>query len=407
MTRLSIDIGIKILLSMVIFLTGLTSSAADSDSLQTKKGKYPKSVSLYYQYGEVVLSHDFVKGENPNNEAYSAYHSISAKYGIHTNGKELWQRLYANPVYGFGIYKCFLTNDYDELGNPFSVYSYIDLPLKRWKIWSLDWEMQFGLAFNWNKHEPRENNYYYPIGTYSTVFIDGGLNATFHIGKRFDLTAALAYTHFSNGAIKLPNLGINMIGARVELRYIFTERPEIQKYEIPKYKKEWEYIALLAPSMREVAFEYVDDNGDTIAKALNYGIISFSTSFNRQISHKVKFGGGFDISYNTAYGAEVDWEDEEPVKKPFNPADKILIGVYPSFELVLGRMAIIAQPGFYVYQKDVSGFETPTTYQRIGLKYHFWDHLVLGLNLRAFNFSKADFIEWFVGYRVKWQKSYR
>jgi len=55
----------------------------------------------------------------------------------------------------------------------------------------------------------------------------------------------------------------------------------------------------------------------------------------------------------------------------------------------------------------VEGSEAPTTYQRIGVKYHFWDHLVLGINIRAVNFSKADFIEWNIGYRIKWQKSYR
>lgn len=406
MNKTSAKLNLQVILSMIVLLITTSAYSSESDSLKSKT-RNPKSVGFYYQYGNVVLSHAFVKGENPNKEAYGSYHSISAKYGIHTQGGELWQQVYANPVFGAGIYKCFFTNDYDELGNPLAIYSFIDLPLKRWNKWSINWEIEFGVAFNWNQHETRENNYYYPIGTYSTLFVDFGLTTTVQLGKHFDLTAAIAYTHFSNGAIKLPNLGINMFGARLELQYIFKKRPEFQQYEIPKYKKEWEYIALIAPSMRQVAFEYIDDNGDTLAKAFDYGIVSFSTSFNRQISHKVKFGAGFDISYNTAYGAQMKLVDGIPEKAPYDPADKILVGVFPSFELVLGKMALIAQPGFYIYQQDVSGFETPTTYQRIGVKYHFWDHLVLGLNLRAFNFSKADFIEWFVGYRIKWQKSYR
>lgn len=367
MKHASISLFMRLGLSLLVILVSAKGYSSDTDSLINKKDRSPKSVSFYYQIGEVVLSHAFVKGENPNHEAYGAYHAISGKYGIHTNGKQLWQQLYANPIYGFGIYKCFFTNDYDELGNPFAVFSYIDLPLKRWKKWSLDWEMEFGIAFNWNKHAPRENNYFYPIGTYSTVFVDGGLNATFQIGKRFDLSAAVTYTHFSNGALKLPNLGINMFGGRLQISYIFNDRPEIQLYEIPKYQKEWEYIALLAPSMRQVGFEYFSENGDTLVQTFNYGILSFSTTFNRQISHKIKFGGGFDISYNSAYGADTIIENGKIQKAPFNPADKILVGVYPSFELVLGKLSLIAQPGFYIFQKDVSGFETPTSYQRIGL----------------------------------------
>lgn len=391
--------------SIAFFL--LVNQVVAGDSTEVKKERYRKSISLYYEFSKVVETHAFVKGENPQKEAYGYAHAISMKYNIHTDGKKLWQQIYGYPVWGFGLYKAFFTNDPDELGNPAAAYMFIDLPLKRWKKWSLDYEMGFGLAFNWNRHDLLENGYYYPIGSYSTVFIDGGFNATFMLGKNFDLSAALTYTHFSNGAVRLPNLGINMLGARVELRYIFKERPEFKVKEIPTYEKEWEWIALLAPSMREVAFAYIDENGDTLATAFDYGILSFSTTFNRQISHKIKFGGGFDISYNAAYGADIVMVNGVPEKSPFEFGDKVLVGVYPSFELVLGRLSMIAQPGFYIYQKDVEGYETPTTYQRIGVKYHFFNNLVVGINIRAFNFSKADFIEWNIGYRIKWQKSYR
>jgi hypothetical protein len=377
----------------------------DADSLKQKR--YRKSIGLYTQAGTVIQTHAFVKGENPNNEPYSGFLSFSLKYGIHTDGRKDWQQLYGYPVWGIGLYKAFLMNDNDELGNPAAAYLFIDLPLKRWKKWTLDYEMGFGLAFNWNRHVLLENGYYYPIGSYSTVFIDGGINATFPLGKNFFLSGGVTYTHFSNGAVKLPNLGVNMVGARVELQYVFKERPEFIETEIPKYVKEWEWIGLLAPSMRQVGFEYINESGDTVAKTFDYGILSFSTTFNRQISYKIKVGVGGDISYNASYGADTIMVNGEPEKAPFLAKDKILIGLYPSFELVIGRLSMIAQPGFYVYQKDVEGFETPTTYQRIGVKYHFWKNLVVGVNIRAFNFSKADFIEWNIGYRMKWQKSYR
>ncbi|MFH1936798.1 MAG: acyloxyacyl hydrolase, partial [Bacteroidota bacterium] len=360
--------------------------ANEPDSLKNNKNRFPKSIGFYYQPGSVIRSHDFVQGENPNHEPYGIYHVISAKYGIHTTGKELWQQLYVNPVYGVGLYTCFFLNDHGEMGNPYAVYSFIDLPLKSWYKWILNWEMEFGLAFNWKRHYLRENNYYYPIGSYSTVFLDAGLNITGQLGKYFDLIAAITYTHFSNGAVRLPNLGVNMVGARVELRYIFSERPVFQVQEIPKYKKEWEFIVLLVPSMRQVGFTYINQTADTVAKAFNYGIISLSTTFNRQISYKIKFGAGADISYNAAFGADTVMVNGVPEKASFNALDKILVGVYPSFELVLGRLSIIAQPGFYIYRKVVGGYETPVTYQRIGAKYHFWNHLVLGVNIRAFNF---------------------
>ncbi len=382
-------------------------TALSEEVISKDTSGFRKSLGFYYQTGRVIQSHSFVQGENPMNTAYSWYHAFSLKYDIHTDGRKLWQQLYAYPVWGIGLYSAFLVNDNDELGNPLAAYMYIDLPLKRWQKWSLDYEMGFGIAFNWNRHDLRENNYYYPIGSKSTVFIDGGINATWELSKHVDLSAGITYTHFSNGAIRLPNLGVNMVGARLEVRYIFKERPEFFVRAIPKYKKEWEWIILAAPSMRQVGFEYIAENGDTLALAFDYGIISLSTTFNRQFSYKIKIGAGTDISYNAAYGADIVMVNGIPEKAPFQTKDKILIGLYPSFELVLGRLSMIAQPGFYVYQKEVEGNDTPRTYQRIGVKYHFWKNLVVGVNIRAFNFSKADFIEWNIGYRIKWQKSYR
>lgn len=392
---------------LLILITGLlVQSAISNDSIKSDTNRFRKSLGLYYQLGKVVPSHGFVRGENPNNEPYDIYQAFSFKYNIHTDGRKLWQQLYAYPMWGFGLYGAFFANDYDQLGNPFAAYMFIDLPLKRWKKWTLDYEMGFGIAFNWKRHDLRENDYYYPIGSKSTVFIDGGINATWEVSKRVDLSAGITYTHFSNGAVRLPNLGLNMIGARLEVRYLLKDRPEFIKREIPVYHKEWEWIILVAPSMRQVGFEYVAENGDTLAIAFDYGVISLSTTFNRQISHKVKFGLGGDISYNTSYGAETIMVNGVPEKAPFETKDKILIGLYPSFELVLGRLSMIAQPGFYVYRKEIEGSESPSTYQRIGVKYHLWKNLIVGINIRAFNFSKADFIEWNFGYRLKWEKGY-
>lgn len=397
--------GPKIIFFLFICLVSKFALANHDDS--TRTNRYHKSLGLYYQLGHVILTHAFVKGDNPTHEPYSFYQSYSVKYGIHTDGRKLWQQLYGYPLWGFGFYQAFYSNDKKELGSPLALYSFIDLPLKRYKKWSLNFEIGFGLAGNWNKHYLLENGYYYPIGSSTTVFIDGGFNATFQISKHINLSGALTFTHFSNGAVKLPNLGVNMGGARIEIQYIFNDRPDYIKNAVPEYKKEWEWLALVAPSMRQVGFEYINVEGDTVATSFDYGILSFSTTFNRQFSYKIKFGAGADVSYNASYGADTVMVNGTPNKAPALTRDKILIGLYPSFELVVGRMSLIAQPGFYVFKQDVDGFETPSTYQRVGLKYHFWEHLVVGVNIRAINFSKADFIEWNIGYRIRWQKSYR
>ena len=410
----------KILLSVInilILTLALQAAVPETDSIPKKNNPYPKSALLSYQYGKVIQTHDFVKGENPNQEAYENFMAFTGEFGIHTDGRKLWQQLYHYPIWGFGLYKGFLLNDYDELGNPLATYAFFKAPFKRWKKWSIDYNVGFGVSFNWNKHDIIEDGqYFYPIGTFSTIYFAFSLGANIQISKHLDLNAGLTYTHFSNGAVKLPNLGINFWSPQISLQYIFNERPEFIHQEKPHYLKEWEWIVILAPAFRQVSYEF-DDNGTKNAIAFDYSVLTFSTSFNRQFTHLVKLGAGFDLTYNEAYGAEIDKdedgnpvkdEDGNPVKGPSLPySDQLLVGVYPAFELIINKLSMVVQSGFYVYRKDIPVTDAPTTYQRIGLKYHFADHFILGLNIRAYNFSKADFIEWVIGYRIKWQKSYR
>jgi hypothetical protein len=39
-------------------------------------------------------------------------------------------------------------------------------------------------------------------------------------------------------------------------------------------------------------------------------------------------------------------------------------------------------------------------YQRIGLRYYLHKHLFAGIAIKANNFSKADYIEWSLGYSI-------
>lgn len=396
---------------LLLFLSGFILSQKvlfAGDSIPESKKRNPKAIGLYYQLGTIMQAHDYEKGHNPAGEPLGFFQGVSAKYAIHTSGLKQWQQLYAYPVWGFGFHAGFVSGD-TALGSPLSVYSFINLPLKRYKKWSIGYEIEMGVSWNWNKHQPLEDEYFYPVGSNPTVFFEMGPTVSFQLGKQFDLTVGITFTHYSNGSIEMPNLGINAASVLMQLQYIFKSRPDFIKTKIPVYKREWEWVILLAPSWKQLAFAYtIEGNPDTMAAVFNYPIVSLSSSFNRQISHKVKFGAGFDITYNQAYGSDIYLDGNNvPVKAPFNTADKMLIGVFPSFELVLNQFSFVAQPGFYVYQKNFEGVDVPTTYQRVGIKYHFYDHFILGVNIRAYNFSKADFIEWLIGYRIKWQKSYR
>jgi hypothetical protein len=46
--------------------------------------------------------------------------------------------------------------------------------------------------------------------------------------------------------------------------------------------------------------------------------------------------------------------------------------------------------------------QSPVFHQRLGLKYYFTDDLFIGITLVAYKFHVSEFIEWNLGYRLKW-----
>ena len=245
-------------------LMGLPNSLFASISDTTGQERYCKSIDLFYELSSVLHTNEFVKGANPNNAIYHKFQAVSLKYSIHTDGRKPWEQLYAYPVWGVGLYQGFFKQDYRELGNPSAAYMFMDLTLKRWERWSLNWETGLGLSWNWNTHDINENHFPYPISTSYAVFVDLGINAVVPLGKHINFKAGISTSHFSNGGFRMPNTGINVAGVRAELQYIFNPQPRVIYKDIPDYVKEWEWIALIAPAKKQLGYLHVNEEMDTI-----------------------------------------------------------------------------------------------------------------------------------------------
>ena len=107
------------------------------------------------------------------------------------------------------------------------------------------------------------------------------------------------------------------------------------------------------------------------------------------------------FTYNGPVNAQAFLEGSELELAEKRFGDKVMISIYPSFVLVINKASIIIQPAFYLYRKKLNN-QSPVFHQRIGLKYHISDHLFIGMTLVDFKFHVSDFVEWNVGYRLKW-----
>lgn len=383
----------------VLLLSG--SAIADNPDAPNPTTKRKKFVGLTYQAGKVLPSNAFVKGENSNNKPIDYYQSGRAELGWQTDGRQLWEKLYNLPYYGIGYYHVDFFNE-NELGSPSALYGFLGGPIKRWNKLSWDFLFGFGLTYNWKSYDVDINPFNYAIGSNKTVYIDAGMTLNYPIGKRWDALWGMSFTHFSNGATTLPNLGINMMATKLGVKYnLQPERAEVKEWDIPEYQKESEFYVFLAMSSKQVSLDTTNTGLKDKYYDVNYAMATVSVGRQWQISHKVKFGAGADLNYDGTMDAQYDIQDGEVNQITHSFGEKLGVGVFASFEWVIGRLSVIAQPGYHVLRKEFEG-QTPASYQRAGIKYHLWDDIFAGVNIRAYDFGVADYIEWTLGYRMKW-----
>ena len=371
----------------------------DSTLIHKNKVWINSSLQALYHNGYVFPTNDFLRGTNIEATRINAFQTFSLKFSTQTTGDKLWQQLYKYPNWGIGVSVIDFHNP-EEIGVPLAFYGFFNASFKRWQKVSFNYEMGFGATFNWKSFNPVNNKYNIAIGAGVSFQIDAGLNLQYNLTNRIELVSGFSLTHYSNGALKKPNFGINTIAPEVGLIYNFYDRPAFHKQEVPIFIKKNEWLFSAFGGAKNVIFDSVNIDIREKYEGVFFPVFGISTTYNRQISYKSKIGAGMTFSYDGSVNAQiaVDNNELDPVDSPMS--DKIQISIYPSYELVIDKLSVIIQPAFYIYRKSFKD-QSPVFHQRIGIKYHISDNIFAGITLRDYSFHVSDFIEWTLGYRIR------
>ncbi len=154
-------------------------------------------------------------------------------------GRKEWQTLYNYPYIGFTFYHSSLGN-FEELGEAYALYPFINYPLLRGETSQLTLKLGVGAAYLTRCFDHLENPYNFSIGSHFNAAVNLSFEFRQEITPRLMAVASFGLTHFSNGATKSPNYGLNTfsgaLGIASHLRVpralsIFAKRPEYYKYE--------------------------------------------------------------------------------------------------------------------------------------------------------------------------------
>jgi hypothetical protein len=392
---------VRTLTVSVLITTVFAGACLAQDSTEVKKKKIHPFLMLGFQAGYVMQTNDFVKGKNASGEPIENFAASRLQVGWQSDGSADWMQTYNFPSYGFGIYGSDYFND-EELGTPSALYGFFTWPLKRWHPSAFNLDVGFGLAYKWKAWDPEDNPYNVAIGAARSVYIDVGFSYEHRLSNRFDILGAFTFTHFSNGSTKQPNYGLNTLAPMLAARYNFRqEPPDLVKREVPKYDSDNRFILALAGGVKNVLYDATDEEEVKHYADKDFGMLNARLAYDRQISHKSAFGGGFDITYDGTVEGQVRVSELRGDTLDVSNIDYWSVGVFGGYTLIVDRFEVPIQLGYYVLRKEIPG-QTPDLYQRLGLNWYFLKNTHVGIQIRFYDFGKADWIEWTLGQKWHW-----
>lgn len=392
----------KIFVVLCLFVSiqfGYGQNSTPSDSVF--KTPSIKSLRLSYGHASVMATNDFLRTDNANNSPITQQRNLSAEFLIQTDGKKDWHQLFGFPKLGIGFQQSWYPQT-TELGSPMAVYTFIESPIHRFKNAQLDWGFHFGVNLNWNPYNPDANPNNVIIGSWATFYAHLALIYHQNLGKRFGFDLSLGFTHGSNGAVKMPNYGINIFDPRIAVTYNLTkEKPEFKKHDLEPLNKYNEISLSCAIGTKQLDVTGADSLNKSLFNGQDFTVYNVVLMYNRKISRLSKIGAGFDFTVDPADNANgiVHGDNNAVYPAPFN--EKMKWAVLLSYELCLDKLSLLIQPGFYFYRTTHD--PKPFFYQKIGVRYDVYKGIYTGVSLRAVNFGQADWIEFTFGYKLKFK----
>jgi len=351
-----------------------------------------------YQWGPVLQTNDFLKGDNSTGKPIDSHQSLRLEYGRRTDGSRDWHHLYNFPSYGIGLYGADFDNK-EELGTPTSLYGFFSWPLRRSGPWLFSFDLGFGLATNWESYDPVHNPNNIAIGLGRSVHIEVGANVAYRLARHWSLIGGLSGLHFSNGGTQRPNNGLNAAGIRFYTQYDLGEsRPLPVRREVGPADKSWDYTFTGSWGVRNLNLKFDDPTlrGEYLNR--NYTIINFTLALGRKFSHKSRYCLGLDMAYDESVGDLIELDAYNQGRNDSGEfSDNLELATFGGYEIIAHRTHLILHLGYIFLRNDVEG-RLPRFYQRLGVKQFFLRDFFAGLNVRFHELGSADNLEWNLGH---------
>ena len=306
---------------------------------------------------------------------------IELNISRHARGDKPWERIYKNPLTGVKLYFADLGNP-SVLGQGYGIIPYITFPFISRRNFFFGFTVGTGYGLITKRFDPKNNHQNIAIGSRVNGMMHGSLEARWQLSQTSTLVSGIALTHYSNGAYKMPNLGINIPSVLLGYTFGFGNlKPDFKQDSLPALSKKINYFLMASGGVKETY----------PVRGKKYSSWLVSSFLLKPLNRKSSLGLGADIFYNRTLGFLLS--DSTGTLAPFSKI--IRAGIFIPYEIDVSRISIVIQAGVYLLD---SYHEDGSLYQRIGCHYKLNDHLFVNYTLKL-HFGRADNLELGLGYR--------
>jgi hypothetical protein len=307
-----------------------------------------------------------------------------------TFGKHKWERAYGYPLIGMSFWYSGLgTSPY--IGSAYALFPFINFPLLRQQSFFMGFRFGIGVGYITKKFDRITNYKNLAIGSNFNAAISLMLDFRYKLTNRFTLTGGISLQHFSNGALKLPNNGLNIPLINLGLAYrLVKENKKIGDRFYPPVepfsaviRKTIEFNIIAALGYKNMMAVYGE----------NYIVTHIYENTFFRISRKSKVGFGFDVSYDPSQIKMLELNGVIVTNK----LDVVRPGINAAYELDMSRLGIIFNLGYYLAGMEKSN---GPLYEKISFQYCLTKQVIANIMLKV-HWGRADYIGWGIGYRFE------
>ncbi|MCL2414447.1 MAG: acyloxyacyl hydrolase [Bacteroidales bacterium] len=336
------------------------------------------------------------------------YQAFSIRYARASNGSRWEDFAYNMPFFGVGFYRPFFANN-PGLGEPFSIYMFRGSTLRQFtNNLGLVFEVGLGLSMNWSPYDPFDNPENRAIGSRNNVHAGMRLYLEYFASRNFELKFGIDLNHFSNGASRRPNGGVNMGALSLSLVYNFNppdkgallRNPPL--FEPPYVPLRIDHSVQLIISSRQSRFS--TDGTGLLSDLVDHSFTVLGLAYSPMIvrGFRYKWGPSVRLIYDESSRARA-WREKHPVdgqlyyRVEIDPRfrNRLSLGLGLAGEISMPIASFFAKLGYNVYHRHLVDSRF---YQVVGVKAYLQDNFFATFGISATEFSQAQYLYWSFGY---------